>query len=125
MYASEEGAATSTEPAVGGEEEAAEGQPVQASAPKPKVPAGPMMQPEEDKRRAKEEKELSEKPKGNPWASNVFKRGVVLQVQYVFVSNVCALHVKMHVFVGFVTSHGFVRCGSGRGGGECGILLCV
>lgn len=79
MYASEEGAATSTEAAVAGEE-AAETEPVQASAPKRKVPAGPMMQPEEDRRRAKEEKELAEKPKGNPWASNVFKRGVVLQV---------------------------------------------
>lgn len=40
---------------------------------------GPAMQPEEDKRREKEEFKLSQ-PKENKWASGAFKRGVVLQV---------------------------------------------
>lgn len=42
---------------------------------------GPAMQPEEEKRKEKEDFELS-KPKDNKWASGAFKRGLALQVRY-------------------------------------------
>lgn len=47
--------------------------------PKEVVAAGPMMQPEEEKKKDKETAEMAKPNRGDAWASGAFKRGVALQ----------------------------------------------
>lgn len=50
-------------------------------------PMGPAMQPEEDKKKEKEEFELNKPPAENKWASGAFKRGLALQVCFEKISR--------------------------------------
>lgn len=71
--------------------------------PKEVVAAGPMMQPEEEKKKDKETAEMAKPNRGDAWASGAFKRGVALQVNlYLLAVAVCVLYFVCSVQTNFV-----------------------